>query len=205
MIQSCKLLVVGVLGFITLGFSPTIEMHYRDVSGDKARAPGWLLTPPLSSYTIWICHGSGCTFRTKFRFKKHHLQQLRNTLKSATDPVSERKRLKVAIAYLEVTVGKFTGTGSDKPQASWATSGWRSQMECVDESLNTTSYLLAMERAGILKYHRVDLPIVRGGIMPHWAASIREKETQKEFVVDSYWGANGDQPLIQPSAVWFGN
>ena len=44
-------------------------------------------------------------------------------------------------------------------------SGDTTQLDCVDEATNTTSYILVLDRHGLIRHHRVERPLRQG--QPH--------------------------------------
>ena len=133
-------------------------------------------------------------------------------IKSLFEPVpasaaEERERIARAISRLEVIVGQKINTFDDKGGnlQGWAADSY--QMDCVDESTNTTTYLTMMLRDGLLKWHKIEDRKTRGflffGGWPHTTAVIKDKETAKEWVVDSWFYDNGVPPVIMPLKEWY--
>jgi hypothetical protein len=185
-------LVIIALALACLAFttsSRTIELHYRDYGG----------TMPKSN-TVYVCHGSGCKYKTRFRFSPQDIDALSRIFAGASSPPDERARIAQAIAWAERRVCKTAGTCQDRPQAGWTSI--RGQLECVDESMNATSYLLLIQSHRLLKYHKVITPLHRFsfGTFPHWGA--RLAATDGEFIVDSFFRANGEKPDVLPVYVW---
>jgi hypothetical protein len=84
-------------------------------------------------------------------------------------------------------------------------SGDSTQQDCVDEATNTTSYLLVLERHGLLKHHAVERPFAKDSLTrwTHWAAVIRETDNGERFAIDSSAGANGENPTVQAAASFY--
>ena len=56
-------------------------------------------------------------------------------------------------------------------------------MDCIDESVNTTTYLKLFENHGLLRWHRTIERIQRRGIVDaHWAGQIEELEHKIEVL-----------------------
>jgi len=122
-------------------------------------------------------------------------------VQSAAD---ERHAISLAIAAMEDIVGRHTGTSIDSG-GNLVGFGRPSQMDCIDESTNTNTYLLMLEREGLLKHHTVASRSTRFGLfvgMPHTTAVIRENETQQRYVVDSWFHDNGKPPYIERLELW---
>lgn len=122
------------------------------------------------------------------------------------DAREERRRIRLAIALWEQVVGARTGTAADVGSESGDKWGGRFQQDCMDETFNTTAYLMMMEQAGWLKFHRVVYPSSRGFIsaagLPHHAATIEEAATRRRFVVDSWFLDNGRPAVVMPVEIW---
>ena len=71
----------------------------------------------------------------------------------------------------------------DRPGMDFTASGDPTQQDCVDEATNTTSYLLILERNGLLKHHTVGTPFSKENLLrgvagwPHWTAVLKETAT----------------------------
>jgi hypothetical protein len=122
-------------------------------------------------------------------------------LQSAAD---ERHAISLAIASMEEIVGRHTGTSIDSG-GNLVGFGRPSQMDCIDESTNTNTYLLMLERDGLLKHHTVVSRSTRFGLfvgMPHTTAVIQDNETQQRYAVDSWFHDNGKRPYIERFELW---
>jgi hypothetical protein len=116
---------------------------------------------------------------------------------------AERLNIAHAIALMERLVGQRTGTWQDQPRNSAGT-GQTGQLDCIAESINTTTYLRLLEAAGLVRWHSVEKRTKRQRwlVAIHWTAVIRAKDTDLQFAVDSWYGANGALPLVQPLSDW---
>jgi hypothetical protein len=141
------------------------------------------------------CHGYGCTIITDVPFTKADLKHIKAIFRPAPkNAEQERQSISKAIALFEKKIGPRDGTGNDV-RGTFRQTG-NDQLDCVDESTNTTSYLSIMENAGLLKFHTVvgptmRLPIVHAGRWPHQTAVIQEKATGTLYAIDSWFRDNG--------------
>ena len=122
----------------------------------------------------------------------------------AKDAADERKRIATAIGQMETVVGQLTGTSQDRG-GTFPGLGRMGQMDCIDESVNTTIYLLMMSNDGLLRWHSVRDRATRGLLRldwPHTTAVIEEIETGRSFTVDSWFHENGRTPVIIPLKEW---
>lgn len=126
----------------------------------------------------------------------------------ATTAENERLQIKNAIGWMEVLIGRHTPThrdlAFDLPVELTDTSNlFPGQQDCIDEAVNTTTYLRLLELNGFLKHHTVIEQAYRQAIFDqHWAGQIRELATGDRYVVDSWFQPNGYLPVIQASKEW---
>lgn len=127
----------------------------------------------------------------------------------ATPSVSaaeERARLGQAIAIWEEVIGAKTGTSADIGSESGDKFAGRFQQDCMDETFNTTSYLMMMRDAGWMRFHRVVYPSSRGFFSaldwPHHAATLEEAASGRRYVFDSWFYDNGNPPVVMPVEIW---
>lgn len=119
-------------------------------------------------------------------------------------PEAERAALRTAIGLFEDFAGAATGTAEDKGD-TFKTTG-PLQLDCEDESINTTTYVRVMEGAGLLRFHTAAQPVIRGpaggGFWLHETAVIQEIKSGHMYAVDSWWHDNGVPPYIVVLADW---
>ena len=83
------------------------------------------------------------------------------------------------------------------------------QQDCVDEATNTTSYLLVLERNGLMKHHTVGTPFSKENLLrgvagwPHWTAVLKENASGQKWAVDSWIYANGENPAVVETEKWY--
>ena len=117
---------------------------------------------------------------------------------------AERAAIAATVRNLETVVGQLTGTGQDKG-GNLAGFGLPGQMDCIDESTNTTTYLSMLADSGLLKHHAVLDRVTRFGLFagaPHTTAVIGETGTGQRFAVDSWFFDNGHAPVIIELQQW---
>lgn len=153
-----------------------------------------------------MCHGQGCTTQTRTGFTKGEWAKISALFKpKAKNAGAEREQIKKAIAMMERFTGARVGTKVDKAEAK-APKSDIFQMDCIDETANTTQYLELLARSGHLKWHRVTAPVHRGyfvdGAWPHNTATITDQKSGGTYVVDSFYFDNGHTPVIIPAKDW---
>ena len=186
-----RLLLLPLVGVLT-AFTPTMQTQYADLNG---RMP--------TRNKVFICHGSGCPFKASYIFTKGQQHKLRAAMSWGTNPETERAAIAHTIRMIELITCPTAGTCKDDGKMRFWQSGTKGLKDCVDEALNTTSYLLLLERWGLLRYHRVNVPQVRTGFRwPHWTASIRDIQSGINWAVDSDFNNTGQKPRILHLSVW---
>ena len=148
-----------------------------------------------------VCHGYSCTSKSAAGFDGQEWKDITAVFKvrPVKDAATERARIGKAIAMMERISGKKTGTDEDLGAAGSIKES-NKQLDCIDETVNTTMYLGFLRDAGLLKFHEPALPVHRGyfidGRWPHNTAVIKETESGVMYVVDSFYRPNGEEPYI---------
>ena len=152
-----------------------------------------------------VCFDYGCKSTAEVTLEPAAWAQVRAVFSPV--PLSaeaERQRIASAIALLETLTGEIVGTSADRG-GNFEGGGEPFQMDCIDESTNTTTYLESLAADGLLRWHRV-LPRerrMRWVIGIHWSAVSAETASGQRYVVDAWPRDNGLPPLIQPVEDWY--
>ena len=188
-----------LLSGCTYGLNGSNESHFRQYQ-----------TALPKGDTVTVCSGYGCKAQTTYPFSRAdilHIAGIFQSVPRSRSAAEERRAIAYAVAWIEAKVGNDIGTANDRPSIDIAASGDPGQMDCVDEATNSTSYLLIMEKHGLLKFHTVSSPISKGNLIdgrwPHYGARIHETKTDIDWTVDSSMYANGERPIIMPSNDWY--
>lgn len=151
-----------------------------------------------------MCYDNGCASVAQLGLSGAERDALRAILTpAAVDAATERERLRAALAQMERYVGERTGTSRDRGRTFNFVGD--PQMDCIDESTNTTTYLTLFRRDGLLRHHEVAEPATRGWFVfgwPHATAVMREIASGAVWAVDSWFLDNGEPPFILPLEVW---
>lgn len=153
-----------------------------------------------------ICYGHGCASLAWVTLSAEQWQSIRAVFALPGDtPAEERRQIGTAIALFEATVGAMTGTASDKG-GNWKGYGVPGQMDCIDESTNTTVYLRMLKKHGLLRWHRVVDRATRWSLFswPHTTAVIEEGASHRRWAVDSWFLDNGEPPFVLQLEIWRG-
>jgi hypothetical protein len=166
---------------------------------------------------VVVCHAYGCKIKTPYRFTSANIAEIKRTMRSVRrndSPGEERRAIAYAIGLMERQVGAAIGI-HDKAGMQWTASGDPTQEDCVDESTDTTSYLMVLQYNGLLRYHTVEGPLGEDNMLygtmigrpvkywPHYTAIIRETKTNQRWAVDSWIGDNGENPSITKLEDWY--
>ncbi len=121
--------------------------------------------------------------------------------------VAERAAVSKAIGAMETFARGRLRYGVDKPKAPVRYNGIRGQMDCVDESLNTTAYLRYLHARGLLRHHRprkhyAERGFILDGRYPHKSAVMIGADGKK-WAVDSWYKSDGKPPVIKPLKQWY--
>jgi hypothetical protein len=172
-------------------------------------ALGWIDekgNPPPTLEGFAVCHDYGCASRTAVKLAPEEWQEIRDLFKDEVpDAAEERTRIKQAVAKLEVMAGRQAGTLGDKGGTLNAIA-LRGQQDCVDEAVNTTTYLVLMENDGLIKRHKAQSVAWRGQLfgknLPHVTPVMAEIDNGELWAVDSSFFDNGQEPVIMPLKEW---
>lgn len=204
--QLLRLIVSAGLAGVLLGActhprTGPVSQHYVDFA----------VEPPRNN-TVYVCHAYGCRMQTRFRFTDADvaaIKSLMDRVRKGDNPGEERRAVAYAIGWMERRTGDVIGTSADRPGMDFKASGDPTQQDCVDEATNTTSYLLILERNGLLRHHTVGTPFSKENLLrgiagwPHWTAVLKENSNGQKWAVDSWIYANGENPAIVEAEKWY--
>lgn len=153
-----------------------------------------------------ICHGYGCLYKSKVYLSRDEWQKIEDLFADIPqDAEQERAAIASYIAAIESAIGEKAGTDVDKAGATMFGYGTH-QLDCIDETINTTNYLSFLVGKKLLRFHEPAVPLRRGafidGRWPHNTAAIRELETGRTYAVDSWYKKDGETPYIIPAETW---
>ena len=184
----------------------SVRVKFRDLSIIFA---GCIISSiACANVTIEVCYDFGCQSLQEVRLSGKEWSSIR-AIFDAEDAVEERGQIKRAVARMESLAGLYTPTHLDKggnmpiQRSDERLVRLPGQLDCIDESINTSQYLELFEGAGLLKFHDAAGRVYRRSFLSqHWAAQVREKKTGRHFVVDSWFEDNGEPPVLVASEVW---
>jgi len=161
--------------------------------------------PTLDSFMV--CHGYDCTFKTMVQLEPADWRQVADIFAQPPgDSAEERARIVAAVAMLEDKVGRRIGTTEDIGGVAFLAAGDPGQMDCIDESINTTIYVRLLEQQGLLRWHRASGPAFRGAFVDgrwyHQTAVIVDLATKQEYALDTWFNGNGEPAVLMQLADW---
>jgi len=189
------------VSLLLIGLVPASTVAEGFDSGIIPTLPG---NPTISNFPI--CYKHTCEVVENQSLTPSEWKQVHNIFKPRpSSPEAERVLIKKAVAHLEKLIGKKVNSSNDKGGNFAGMFEDGNQMDCIDESSNTTTYLALMQRDKLLKWHQVQPTKTRGFFifgMPHTTAVIKETQSAKVWAVDSWFYDNGVEPEILPISKW---
>lgn len=152
-----------------------------------------------------VCHGYGCQWRSPAFLTPPEWHTISELFASpAPTPAEERRRVAQAVAFIERAVGTRIGTINDKPRTPFSFMD-RSQLDCIDEAIDTSTTLHLLKSAGFLSWHTPGEPAQRGRAIflnVHFTAVLVETNGGARYAVDSWFFEPGVLPAVLPLDVW---
>lgn len=163
-------------------------------------------TPRLDRLTY--CFGHGCRQSQTIAFQPAEWREVRAVFAERVDPAAERQRIGTAIGLMERLAAPHAGTKDDRAGTTPsilqdATMG--AQLDCYDETINTTNFLRLLAADGLLRHHTVAAPVHRfwvAGDIIHATATVVDKTTGARYAVDSTFRDNGGAAETPPVEAW---
>lgn len=152
------------------------------------------------------CHGYGCKYKTDVVLTQKEWKNIEKIFHPKSKSAEqERTRIEKSIGLFEQYIGEKAGTFGDIRGTFEKTGAY--QLDCVDESTNTTVYLVLLHKKGHIHFHDIRSPSVRlpffgGGGWPHQTAAIHDIEADIAYAVDSWFHDNGLEAHVLPLSEW---
>lgn len=157
--------------------------------------------PTLSGFTV--CRGFYCAERSHATMDAAQWRRVTAlfTPRAKTARL-ERQQIARGVALIGSIVGPQTGTDSHQ----WThrnmyvlpNGGDLTQLDCIDTSVNTWTYMTLMERNGLFAFHRV-APLSYG---PLRNTAVLQEINGGYFAIDASLVDVGQPPPIMPLAIW---
>lgn len=196
--QNRSVVSCALIGMLFLGGCASTRQPIRYLS-----IYGLNSTPTVNAFDV--CDSAGCRSITGQQFTSGEWQRIAAIFEPASDNAAiERDRINIAIGVFETIIGHKNGTIGDAPRNKRHL-GTGKQLDCIAESANVTVALLLFKDEGLLQYHDVGYPKLRGFIrfqLPHSTASIIEIATGETYAVDSWFYQGGEPAVTVPLKEW---
>ena len=153
-----------------------------------------------------LCVGFGCSWRVPVGLSEQDWARVTKPLhRKAKTAEGERENIAKVIAQMERRVQANAQLSPDRGQAETFEND-QHQMDCLDETINTSRALGFLTDEGLLHFHEVAGPIHRGyfvdGLWPHNSAAVMEIETGERYAIDSYYSDNGEEVHVVTLDEW---
>lgn len=167
--------------------------------------------PTLAEFPV--CHGFGCSLISPASLSNAEWRRVAAIFRPPPkDAETERHRIARAVALMQILVGEKTGTGAHqwthKDMMVLQSHGDPTQLDCIDEAVNTWTYMTMMERDKLFRFHRVAKLSHAGGLTD--INNIRNTAVLQEkggdyFAIDPSLVDHGVIPPIMPLSTWLGS
>ncbi len=158
-----------------------------------------------------VCHGFNCVEKSPASLSGEQWRRVAAVFQPRPKNArAERAQIARAVALIGKMVGPQTGTDAHqwthRNLLVWPNLGDLTQVDCVDASVNTWTYMTMMERDGMFRFHRVAQLSYAGSLTDpdlRNTAVLREKDGGY-FAIDASLVDYGQPPLVMPLEVWMG-
>ena len=161
---------------------------------------------------FFVCHGFDCTERSPASLNQDQWRRVAAIFSPrAKTARAERQQITRAVALIERQVGPQTGTDArqwtHKDMLIYPNLGDKSQLDCVDEAVNTWTYMTMMERGGLLRFHRVAQLASAGSLtdLNFRNTAVLQEINGGYYAVDASLVDGGVPPPVMPLETWLGS
>jgi hypothetical protein len=155
------------------------------------------------------CHGFSCAVVSRVSLRPAEWRRVRAVMTPpAKDAATERRHIAAAVALMQRLVGAQTGTSAPqwthKNLMILPNLGDPTQLDCIDEAVNTWTYMTMMERDGLFRFHHV-APLAFAGspVDPNPRnAAVLEDRGGGYYVLDPSLVDSGVPAPVLPLTVW---
>ena len=155
---------------------------------------------------FFACYGYGCKYKARIALTEEEWRPVRAMFDPPPEDASaERGLVAGAIGEIESLVGLRTGTSVHQEDSRF-NFGDPTQLDCVDDSVNTWTYLTMLAHDGLLRYHTVAGLAHRGTLLTlnfSNTAVLMQKGNGQQFAIDPWLSDAGLPPPVIPLELWF--
>lgn len=180
--------------------------------------------------SFYVCYGYSCKYSARVSLSPEEWQSVRGLVDSPqrnqsvaprrlaqeerqsvrplrdsqpSDELLERRRIPLALARLDRLVGARIGTLVH--QRREYNSGDPTQYDCIDESINTWTYLTILDHEGLLRHHEVGDLAHAGTVLDfdvRNTATLVSRADGTRYAIDPTLVDVGEPPPIMPLPRW---
>lgn len=150
---------------------------------------------------LQVCHSYECNSRTEIEFSEKELKEVQSQFLGIDSAGEEREAMARAVGVFYLLAGAQSPIWQDHAEND-DDEDVQGRMDCIDHSLNTTEFLLVMQRRRWLRFHEVAKPIRRGFWNAHWSAHVIERATGARYVIDSWFYDPGEPAAVFALESW---
>jgi hypothetical protein len=180
--------------------------HLNTVYLDRFAMPN----PVLTEFAV--CRGFNCTERSHATLSLQQWRRVTAVFKPrAKNAAHERQQIARAVALIEAIVAPQTGIAAHQwthqNMLIMPNLGDLTQLDCVDEAVNTWTFMTLMERGRLFHFHRVAQLASAGSLTDPFMrnTAVLEEINGSYFAIDASLVDNGVPPPIMPLATWMGD
>jgi hypothetical protein len=166
--------------------------------------------PVLAEFTV--CHGFNCAEKSRATLSGAEWRRVVAMFKPrAKNAQTERQQIARSVARIETMVVRQTGIAAHQwtHQNMLITPnlGDKTQLDCIDEAVNTWTYMTLMERGGLFHFHRVAQLANAGDLADPFVrnTAVLQEINGEYFAIDASLVDNGVPPPVMPLATWMGD
>ena len=152
-----------------------------------------------------VCHGYGCHYVTRINLTQAEFANVGAIFATpAADAAAERRQIADAVVAMERLVGERNGTFRHQSRAT-LNLGDATQLDCIDETVDTVTFLRLFQQARWLRWHDIGATATRGTLLTRDfgnTAVIVERGTGAAYSVDPQLADAGEPPAIVPMTLW---
>lgn len=161
--------------------------------------------PNPSPENLTLCEGYSCRFGIHVALAAAEWAQVKAVFTPpAANAAAEREQVARAVETLDLLVAQHTGTAVQQ-RRDWINRGDPSQVDCVDHTVNTVTYLRLFFDTGLLHWNHPGEAAHRGAIIS-WdvanTAVLVENDSDRGYTIDTALGDVGLPPYVVPVEQW---
>lgn len=196
--------LVGLAGALVVSACMQHPYNLNTVYLDRYAHPN----PTLAEFSE--CHGFNCTAKTRVSLTPQEWRKVAAVFSPPPrNAKAERQRIARAVVEMRKLVGKKTGTAvhqwTHKNKLVLPNLGDPTQLDCIDEAVNTWTYMTMMERGRLFRFHRVASLAGSHPSDVNWRnTAVLQEIDGGYFAIDPSLVDFGELPPVMPLETWLG-